>query len=79
LDIRAFSAAMGRALGRPAWFPVPAPVLRLAVGELADAALLQGQALSVEKLVYSGFHFLHPDIDAALEELLDNEGEDTAN
>jgi uncharacterized protein (TIGR01777 family) len=73
VDNRAFTAAIGRALRRPALFWVPAPLLRLAVGQLADAALLQGQALSVEKLAYSGFHFHHPDVDTALEELLDGD------
>src|SRR5690606_16008024 len=39
-----FATALGRALGRPAWLPAPAPALRLLLGrEMADELLLGGQ------------------------------------
>lgn len=61
-----FSKALGRALERPSWLPVPAFVLRLIFGELADAALLGGQRVVPAKATSEGFSFSYPDIDAAL-------------
>jgi uncharacterized protein (TIGR01777 family) len=61
-----FSKALGRALRRPSWLPVPAFVLRLAFGELADAALLGGQRVMPVRAEDLGFSFRYPDIDAAL-------------
>jgi uncharacterized protein (TIGR01777 family) len=61
-----FSKALGRALGRPSWLPVPAFALRLIFGELADAALLGGQRVVPAKAAAADFRFRYPDIDAAL-------------
>src|SRR5438128_9686213 len=36
---REFAKALGRALARPAWLPMPASALRLALGEMADLLL----------------------------------------
>jgi NAD dependent epimerase/dehydratase family enzyme len=45
---------------------VPAPLLRLIFGELADAALLANSATSARKAIASGYSFLFPEIDEAL-------------
>jgi uncharacterized protein (TIGR01777 family) len=67
----AFSNALGRALGRPSWLRVPAFALRALVGaELAEAALLNGQRVVPARALESGFRFLFPDLDAALEDAL---------
>lgn len=47
---------LGRALHRPSWLPVPAPVLRLALGEQADL-LLHGQLARSTKLDNSTFRY----------------------
>ena len=65
-----FTAALGRALRRPAIFPVPAFALRLALGEMADEALLASQRVQPEKLLKSGFRFAHPQLEEALEQIL---------
>jgi uncharacterized protein len=65
-----FTAALGRALRRPAIFPAPAFALRLALGEMADEALLASQRVQPEKLLKAGFRFAHPQLDEALEQLL---------
>lgn len=62
----AFTAALARALRRPAVFPVPAFALRLALGEMADEALLASQRVQPEKLLNAGFAFTHPQLDEAL-------------
>ena len=47
---------IGRALHRPSWLPVPAPLLRLALGEQADL-LLHGQLARSTKLDTSTFRY----------------------
>lgn len=67
---RTFTKALGRALGRPTVFPMPAFAARLAFGEMADALLLSSIRVVPEKLVRSGFEFDHPKIDSALTSIL---------
>ncbi|MFJ9738210.1 TIGR01777 family oxidoreductase [Streptomyces sp. NPDC101166] len=65
LTNREITAAMGRVLRRPTLFPVPAPVLRAALGEMAGDVL--GSARVVPKrLLESGFTFAFPGIEDAL-------------
>jgi hypothetical protein len=61
-----FSRTLGKALHRPCWAPVPAFVLELALGEMAQM-LLTGQRVvpaAAEKL---GFQFRYPHLQEALE------------
>ena len=62
--------AIGRALGRPAILPAPAFALRLAFGEMADAALLSGARALPSKLQSSGYVFRFPELESALIHLL---------
>jgi uncharacterized protein len=68
VDMKDFAKALGRALHRPSWAPVPAPALRLAVGEFAEA-LLSGQRAIPKKLESAGFKFKFPTLDAALADI----------
>jgi uncharacterized protein (TIGR01777 family) len=61
-----FTAALGRALGRPTPFPVPAFALRLLFGQMADEALLGGQRAHPARLLALGYRFRHPELDGAL-------------
>lgn len=63
---RVFSTALGKALHRPSLFPVPAAVLRVIFGELADGALLASQNVTPGVAMSGGFAFTYPDIDSAL-------------
>ncbi|SFM99150.1 hypothetical protein SAMN05421594_0172 [Chryseobacterium oleae] len=57
-------------LNKPLFIPnVPAFVLKLIFGELADA-LLEGSRASSQKIQETGFHFKFPDLKGALEDLL---------
>jgi uncharacterized protein (TIGR01777 family) len=58
--------ALSRAVHRPAILPAPAFALRLAMGEMADAALLSSTRVHPAKLVEAGFEFAHPTIAAAI-------------
>ncbi|MGI5399510.1 TIGR01777 family oxidoreductase [Streptomyces sp. CA-135486] len=62
---REVTEAMGRALHRPAVFAVPAPALRIALGELAGDVLSSQRALPT-RLLESGFSFAFPGIREAI-------------
>jgi uncharacterized protein (TIGR01777 family) len=63
---RLFSAALGRALRRPSWLPVPGAVLRVVFGELAGPLLIRGQRVVPARALAAGFTFGHPHIDDAM-------------
>jgi uncharacterized protein len=65
-----FSKALGRALGRPSVLPAPAPALRLALGEMADALLLSGQRALPVRASDLGFSFRYGNVDEALAAVL---------
>ena len=65
-----FTRTLGRVLGRPTIFPMPAIVARLAFGEMAKALLLASQRVQPVKLEASGFQFRHSELEGALRELL---------
>jgi uncharacterized protein (TIGR01777 family) len=66
---REFARALGRVLGRPAFLPLPAFLLRLGLGEAAGL-LLEGVAARPERALVAGFRFEHPELEAALRALL---------
>jgi len=65
-----FTAALGKALGRPTLLAVPAIALRLALGEMADALLLSSSRVSPAVLPRCGYRFTHPELEGALRSLL---------
>jgi uncharacterized protein (TIGR01777 family) len=67
---RDFTRTLGRVLSRPTPFPVPAPALRLAFGEMADATLLASTRVVPPRLLDSGFRFRYPELDVALRYVL---------
>jgi uncharacterized protein (TIGR01777 family) len=62
--------AMGRAMHRPSFVPAPAFAVRMLVGEMADAAILNGQCVIPTKALSLGYQFAHPTIDDALRQML---------
>ena len=60
-----FTRSLGKVLHRPTLFPAPAPVLKIALGEMARL-LLTGQKAVPEKLINQGFQFRYPDLEPAL-------------
>jgi NAD dependent epimerase/dehydratase family enzyme len=63
--MKAFCAALGKALSRPSWLPVPAIALRAPLGEMADM-ILTGQRVVPAKLLALGYRFRYPVLAAAL-------------
>ncbi|QKW06086.1 TIGR01777 family protein [Streptomyces sp. NA04227] len=62
---REATATMGRVLRRPTPFPVPAPALRLVLGEMA-ADVLGSTRARPTRLTASGFRFTHPQFEDAI-------------
>lgn len=65
-----FSAALGEVLRRPVILPVPAAALRLAVGEMADEALLASARVEPALLFQRGHRFRYPTLLRGLRHVL---------
>lgn len=61
-----FTRALGNAVHRPAILPAPAFALRLALGAMANGALLVSERVVPARLGDAGFQFMYPKVDAAL-------------
>lgn len=62
---RDFAAALGHALHRPSWLPVPAFAVKAAAGELAEY-LLHGRRVVPSRLRALDFTWKYPELSAAL-------------
>ena len=67
-----FTRTLAAVMHRPAIFPVPAFVLRMALGEMADALALGSQRAVPQKLEQSGYRYQHRDLESALRAVLGN-------
>ncbi|NCE84146.1 TIGR01777 family oxidoreductase [Pseudomonas sp. Q1] len=65
---REFAKTLGQVLHRPAFMPMPALALKVALGELSGL-LLGGQKAVPERLLAAGFTFQFTDLHAALEDI----------
>jgi uncharacterized protein (TIGR01777 family) len=65
-----FTGALGHAVHRPTILPAPVFGLKAVYGGELVETLLGSQRVSSAKLQASGFQFAHPDLDAALDDLL---------
>jgi len=61
-----FTRVLAGMLHRPAIFPAPAFVLRLALGEMADAALLSSDRVKPERMLAAGYKFRFEILEPAL-------------
>lgn len=67
---REFTKALGAKLDRPTFLPAPAFALRLMMGEMADALLLESARIAPKRLTQAGFEFETPTIETALDRVL---------
>jgi uncharacterized protein (TIGR01777 family) len=72
-----FARELGKAMSRPSFAPVPDFVLRLVQGEFADEVLFSKRVMPA-RLLDAGYRFAHPEISAALANLLGKEAEGAA-
>ena len=65
-----FTKTLASVLSRPAIFPVPAFVAKLAFGQMGEEVLLGSQRVEPARLVTSGYPFQYSDLRKALEAVL---------
>lgn len=66
---REFTETLAKIVKRPAWLPVPAFALKLAMGEMA-ASLLGGQRVLPKRILEEGFRYEFETVEPALREAL---------
>ncbi len=69
-----FSRLLARALGRPAILPMPAPIVRLAFGEMGHELMLSSARVEPARLQAAGYAFRHPELEEAFRHLLGRSG-----
>jgi NAD dependent epimerase/dehydratase family enzyme len=69
-----FTRALAGAVHRPAVLPAPAFALRIALGQMADEALLSSARVYPARLVNAGFQFTYPTVGQALAASLESPG-----
>jgi uncharacterized protein (TIGR01777 family) len=65
-----FTKTLASVIQRPALFPMPAFAVRLVFGEMGEELFLASQRVEPAKLAASGYHFKHPELQKALEDIL---------
>lgn len=68
-----FTRTLAGILRRPAFLPVPAVALRIAIGRLADEALLASARVHPGRLLDQGYSFHHPTLREALLHVLERQ------
>ncbi|SDU20513.1 TIGR01777 family oxidoreductase [Halopseudomonas salegens] len=68
---REFARTLGRVLKRPALLPLPAPLLKLGLGEMSRL-LLTGQCAKPEKLLEQGYQFKFGQLETALKDVINH-------
>ncbi len=63
--------ALGRVLHRPSFLTAPAFMVKLVLGEFGSV-ILEGQRVIPRRLLEKGFAFSYPEIDRALQDLIDH-------
>jgi NAD dependent epimerase/dehydratase family enzyme len=61
-----FADALGRVLGRPTLVPVPALVVKTALGQMGEETLLWGQRAKPARLLAADYEFLFEGIEDSL-------------
>jgi uncharacterized protein (TIGR01777 family) len=69
-----FTATLARVLRRPAVFPVPAAVLKIIFGEMAEETLLASTRAVPDRSARAGFVWRHPELESALRHVLGRRG-----
>jgi len=67
---REFTRVLGRVLGRPTLVSLPALAVRLLLGEMGEALLLDSARILPQRLERAGFRFGHPELEGALRAVL---------
>jgi uncharacterized protein (TIGR01777 family) len=63
---RVFAKTLGGVLGRPSVMPMPAPLIKAALGEMGSTLLLQGAFVKPRRMLDAGFSFSQPTVEESL-------------
>jgi uncharacterized protein (TIGR01777 family) len=67
---KVFSSTLARVLKRPAFLSMPAIMLKLMLGEMAQELLLSGQRVTPIKILDAGYDFQYAELENALREVV---------
>ncbi|MBF0280063.1 MAG: TIGR01777 family protein [SAR324 cluster bacterium] len=67
---REFTKILGKVLGRPTIFPLPANIVRVLFGEMGDDLLLSSICMTPQQLQKTGYGFQYPSLEDAFRFLL---------
>jgi len=67
---KVFSSTLAGVLKRPAFLPMPAFVLKLMLGEMAQELLLSGQRVTPEKMLAVAYDFQYAELEDALRDVV---------
>jgi uncharacterized protein (TIGR01777 family) len=70
---RQFTKTLAKVLHRPAMLRLPAPMVKMAFGQMAVETILANQNMVPAKLLASGYNFAYPALDDALRAALKND------
>ncbi len=70
-NMEEFIKNLAKVMKKPAIFPIPAFMLKLMYGEMAESTILGGQFAKPELLTSLGFEFNYPQIEMALQKVFD--------
>ena len=65
-----FTSTLASVLNRPAFLPMPAFVLKLMLGQMAEELLLSGQRVIPKKILDAGYGFQYAELENALSEVV---------
>lgn len=65
-----FAQALGTALGRPAFIPLPSIVVQAIFGRERAIMLLEGQKVVPRRTLAAGYQYSFPELGAALKEVV---------
>lgn len=71
-----FTKLMSKTISRPAWFHVPAPIIRMVFGEMGEETMLASQRAFPEKLRAAGFSWRYTELADILHQELNSERSD---
>lgn len=70
VDQATFARTLGGVLSRPAFLPAPGFAVRMMMGEMGQALLLEGAHIQPTRLSEAGFTWAHPTLQGALTDIL---------
>lgn len=65
-----FAQALGAALGRPAFIPLPSIIVQAIFGQERAIMLLEGQKVVPRRTLAAGYQYSFPELEAALKEII---------